>query len=128
METLKQTRNRYCSAAMTAAIVIGLGLIIADMRPMGKGLILGTLFSVFNFILMAQTLPMRMAPTKGKTLFYSLFSIFFRFSLMAVPLIIALKVENFALIGVLIGLVAIQIMILADHVLSLFISTRTGQV
>lgn len=128
METLKQTRNRYCSAAMTAAIVIGLGLIIADMRPMGKGLILGTLFSVFNFILMAQTLPMRMAPTKGKTLFYSLFSICFRFSLMAVPLIIALKVENFALIGVLIGLVAIQIMILADHVLSLFISTRTGQV
>ncbi len=128
METLKQTRNRYCSAAMTAAIVIGLGLIIVDMRPMGKGLILGTLFSVFNFILMAQALPLRMAHTKGKTLFYSLFSIFFRFSLMAVPLIIALKVENFALIGVLIGLVAIQIMILADHVLSLFISTRTGQV
>ena len=51
---------------MIAAIIIGLVFIIAGQKPLGKGLILGTIFSVINFILIGETLPLRIGKTKGK--------------------------------------------------------------
>ncbi|UCD77808.1 MAG: ATP synthase subunit I, partial [Desulfobacterales bacterium] len=85
----------YGSIAITLAIVIGLCFILAGHKPVGKGLILGTIFSVVNFILMGETLALRMGISKGKTFFLSLGSIFFRYILLAIPLIVAVKFEQF---------------------------------
>jgi hypothetical protein len=109
------------------AIVAGGAFIIADLKPLGKGMILGTLFSIFNFILIAQSIPLRMDRSQKKTFFISLGSIFFRYALMAIPLIIAIKLEAFDLVGAIVGLFSIQLVILADHILTIILPTRAGQ-
>ena len=113
---------------MTAAIFAGFLLILIDQKPIGKGLILGTVFSIANFILIGQTLPLRLGQSKGKTFLFSLGSIFFRYFIIAVPLIMAIKLEQYNLFSTIFGIFLIQFFILADHVFSHFSSTREKQV
>jgi asparagine N-glycosylation enzyme membrane subunit Stt3 len=124
MESIRETQKKYCTRAITAAIFIGLFFIIAGQKPVGKGLILGTIFSIINFIIMGETLPLRIGRSNNKTLLLSLGSIFFRYILLAVPLIIAVKFEQYNFISVIIGIFMIQLFILADHFVSLITASR----
>jgi hypothetical protein len=90
-------------------------------------LILGALFSVINFVLIGETLPLRMGKSKGKTFFVALGSIFIRYALMAIPLIMSIKFEQFNLVTVIIGIFMVQLVILADHCFILISSTRKKQ-
>ncbi|MBW2574128.1 MAG: ATP synthase subunit I [Deltaproteobacteria bacterium] len=128
MESLRQTQKKYCSRAITAAIFAGLFLILAGQKPVGKGLILGTVFSIVNFILMAQMLPLRIGKSKNKTFFLSFGSIVLRYFLLAVPLIIAIKFVQYNFIAVVFGIFMVQFVILGDHLLSLIASKREKQV
>ncbi len=116
MESIRQTQKKYCSQAMLAAIVIGLVFILAGQKPMGKGLILGTLFSVVNFILMGELIPLQLGHTRPKTYLFSLGSIVIRYGLLATPLVVAIKFEQFNLWTVICGVFMIQIVIFVDHV------------
>ena len=124
MESVKQTQKKYGSRAIWIAIVVGFCFFLAGYKPVGKGLVLGTIFSVINFVLIGQALPLRIGYSKGKTFFLSLGSIICRFLLMAVPLVVAVKLEQIDLVGVVLGLFMIQFVILADHVLKLVRSNR----
>jgi asparagine N-glycosylation enzyme membrane subunit Stt3 len=127
MESIRETQKKYCTRALTAAIFIGFAFIIAGQKPVGKGLILGTIFSIINFIIMGETLPLRIGKSNNKTFFFSLGSIFFRYILLAMPLIIAVKFEQYNFISVIFGIFMIQLFILADHFVSLITATRKKQ-
>ena len=124
MESVKQTQKKYGSRAIWIAIIVGLCFFLAGYKPVGKALVLGTIFSVINFVLIGQALPLRIGYSKGKTLFLSLGSIFCRYILMAVPIVVAVKYEQFDLVGAILGLFMIQLVIMADHILKLFSSNR----
>ncbi|UCD82814.1 MAG: ATP synthase subunit I [Desulfobacterales bacterium] len=125
MESVKETQKKYCSLAVMAAILIGLVMILAGQKPVGKGLILGTLFSVINFVLMGEILPVKMGKSRQKAFFLSLGSISFRYLLMAIPLFLAIKMEQFNLIASICGLFMVQLMILVDHfIVSIFSSYK----
>jgi hypothetical protein len=124
MEAVKQTQKKYGSRAVWIAIIIGLCFFLAGQKPVGKGLILGTIFSVANFILIGKTLPLRIGKSKRKTFFLSLGSIFFRYALMALPILVAVKFEQFNLVAAIVGLFMIQFVILADHLVKLISSIR----
>jgi hypothetical protein len=124
MEPVKQTQKKYGSRAVWIAIIIGLCFFLAGQKPVGKGLILGAIFSVANFILIGQTLPLRIGRSKRKTFFISLGSIFFRYALMALPILVAVKFEQFNLVAAVVGLFMIQFVILADHLVKLISSIR----
>jgi len=128
MESLRQTQKKYCSRAITAAIFAGLFLILVGQKPVGKGLILGTVFSIVNFILMAQMLPHRLGKSKNRTFLFSFGSIVLRYFLLAVPLIIAIKFDQYNFIAVVFGIFMIQFVILVDHLFSLIASRREKQV
>ncbi len=119
METIRRTEKRYCAVAMAAAIMMTLFFIAIDQKPVGKGLILGTLFSVINFVLMGETLPARLGKSKRKSISFSVGSILFRYLILAIPLVVAVKFRQFNLISVVIGIFSIQIIILADHLYGL---------
>jgi len=102
------------------SIMAGSLLIVANYSPIGKGLILGTLFSILNFILMGETLPKRMDTSVRKTFAKALGSILFRFTLLAIPFVAAIKSDMFNLFAVLVGVFMVQIMILLDHFAHLF--------
>ena len=113
--------------AITVAIFTGLLFILAGQVPVGKGLILGTVFSIVNFILMGETIPYRIGKSKRKTFVVALGSIYFRYIILAIPLIMAIKFEQFNLFAVIVGIFLIQLFIMADHLLSYISSTRKKQ-
>ena len=119
MESVNQTQKKYGSLAIWIAIGVGFCLFLTGHKPIGKGLVLGTIFSVINFILIGRALPLRIGSSKGKTFFISLGSIFCRYLLMAVPLVVAVKFQQIDLTGAVIGLFMIQFVILADHAFKL---------
>ena len=128
MESIRETQKKYCTGAIIVAIFIGLFFILAGQKPVGKGLILGTIFSIINFIIMGETLPLRIGKSNNKTFFFSLGSIFFRYILLAVPMIIAVKFEQYNFISVIFGIFMIQLFILADHFVILITASRKKQV
>lgn len=114
-DSMWDVQKRYVRLALMLAVSLGGALMVIGQRPLGKGLILGALFGIINFILMALALPMRLRFVRGKALLFSLTSIYVRFALMALPLIWALKHDSVALTTTAAGLFMIQIAILGDH-------------
>ena len=127
MEQIRQTQKKYCSAAIAVAIFAGLLFILVGQKPIGKALILGTVFSIVNFILIGETLPLRIGKTKSKTFFISLGSIYFRYIILAIPLIMAIKLEQFNLFAVIFGIFLVQLIIIADHFYNYISSARRKQ-
>ena len=127
MESIRQTQKKYCSRAITAAIFAGLLFILAGRESMGKGLILGTIFSIINFIIMGEMLPFKIGKSKNKTYFLSILSIFSRYILLAFPLIIAVKFDQYNLISVVVGIFMVQFFILAEQVFINFSSNHRKQ-
>ena len=111
---------------MAVAIIAGIIIILAGQKSIGKGLILGTIFSVINFVLMAQAIPLRVTPQKRNAILFSLGSIGIRYALLALPLILAIKFEQFNLPAAIVGIFMIQLIILVDH-LKKALTTRAKQ-
>jgi hypothetical protein len=123
MESDRETQKKYGSRALVTAIIVGLLFIIAGQKPIGKGLILGTIFSVINFVLIGETIPMILRKSRSRTYFISFGSILIRYSLMALPLILAIRLQQFNLLAVIIGIFMIQIVIGADYLLKIISPT-----
>jgi asparagine N-glycosylation enzyme membrane subunit Stt3 len=128
MESIRQTQKKYCSRAITAAIFAGLLFILAGQESIGKGLILGTIFSIINFIIMGEMLPFKIGKSKNKTYFLSILSIFSRYILLAIPLLIAVKFDQYNLIAVVVGIFMVQFFILGEQIIINFTSNRRKQV
>jgi len=114
---IRETQRRYGSRAMVVAIIICLILILAGYKDIGKGLVLGTLFSIINFVLLGHMLYARIEKTGKQAMAFSLGSILFRYGLLSVPLILSIRFEHFHLIGAIVGVFMVQILIILDTVL-----------
>ena len=116
MEAIKQTRNKYSTRAMAVGICAALILILSGYKAMGKGLMLGVVFSVINFVLIAETLPMSIGKTRKRATAFSLGSILGRYVVMGVPLVIAATVETFHFAATAVGIFMVQLVILSEQV------------
>lgn len=118
MIEIRDIQTRYCSQAMMASIIISCVLIfLLNMIPIGKGLILGTLFSIINFVIIGQTVHSRILKSRSKANGLALLSIFIRFTFMAVPLVVSLKLGISYFIGTAIGLFMVQFTMLFNHLI-----------
>ncbi len=114
--SIDTVQKRYASMALIAAVIGGAGFIVMGYAPLGKGLLAGTLFSVLNFWLMAKALPSRLGRGRARTFLLSITSICGRYALMALPLILAVKLPHLAVSTVVIGLFAVQLVILGERI------------
>lgn len=112
---LRQVQQRYCALALTWTVAFSVVFFLLGYRPLGKGLLLGAVFSILNFILMAATLPLRVGTSRNKSTLVALGSIAVRYALLAIPLVWAIKHEQFAVTTTAAGLFMIQFAILSDH-------------
>jgi len=110
--------------AVTVAIVAALVCVGLGVKPMAKGILLGTVFSVLNFILMALCLPMRLNRGPRKVFLLCLGSLWGRFALMAAPLVVALKFESFEFFATAAGLFMVQGVLLIRHVSHLVLAKQ----
>lgn len=115
MTPIRATQALYGRRALIAAILFAFLLLLLGFKPMGKGLVLGTLFSILNFILIGQALPRQLGHARGKTIAIALCSIGGRFTLMAIPLILAIKMDALNLPATIFGLFMVQAVILAEQ-------------
>lgn len=97
------------------AIIGALVFLLFGFKPIARGLVLGALFSVVNFVLIGQLLPRKLGKSKGKLYLFSLGSTALRFLLLSLPLILAIKSPRFDLAATVVGIFMIQIVILIDH-------------
>jgi hypothetical protein len=128
METVKQVQKKYSSLALTFSIGVAVLFILMGHKPLGKGLILGAIFSVLNFILMGKSIVLNFGRSKAKTFSISMGSIIIRYLLLAIPLVAAVKYEQFNLAAAILGIFMIQLVILAEHALSFIPAMRKKQV
>jgi hypothetical protein len=128
MEAVKQTQKKITRQALALAIIVGFVFILMGHKPIGKGLVLGAIFSVLNFIFMARSIGLKFGRSKGQIFSISIGSIILRYILLAIPLIAALKFEQFNMISTIVGIFMIQLVILADHVLTLIPSMWGKQI
>lgn len=119
MASTRQTQKKYCSRAIQLGIIAWLGCYLIGHVALGKGFLLGTIFSILNFILMGETLQNRMGTTKRNAFFRSLATIFFRYGLIAIPLYVGIRNPDFNLVAVVSGIFLIQVLIVFDHLIKL---------
>jgi uncharacterized membrane protein len=115
IDTLNRFQRRIARQTFSVFVVLGLILLLVGYKPIAKGLVLGALFSVFNFILMARALPHQVGFEHRRATVFASFSIFLRLGLLAVPLIIAMKWDAFHWVAVAVGLFAIPVGIFLDQ-------------
>ena len=117
MEEIKDIQKKYCSQAIYVGITVAVICLIIGQKPIGKGFLLGTLFSIINFIIMARLIPFKLLKSRSKASLFAFFSIFIRLGIMSVPLIISIKTDSFDFIGVVPGLFMIQLIIFFNHLI-----------
>lgn len=115
MNAIRQAEKKYCSRALTLAIIAGGILIACDLTALGKGLIMGCLFSIVNFIALGGAIPMHIGKARKKASVIAAGSLGARMILLAVPMVIAIKSTEFNLMTTVIGLFLVQMNILADY-------------
>lgn len=129
MNEIRETQKKYCSWSLVTAIVAGFFLIAAGYGAVGKGLVLGTLFSSINFALMGEVLPHKIGKSRGKTYVIVLSSIVSRYVLLAVPIVLGIKYpDKFNLCAVIIGIFMVQLLIFLDYLKSAFLLTRQKKI
>jgi hypothetical protein len=110
-----QLQRRICSITLKSALVLAVFFLIIQENAIAKGLVLGSLCSIINFLLLGVSIPMTLGHTRYRAGFIGLISILARYALLAIPLIIGIKLESFNFVAVVIGVFAVQIVTLIDH-------------
>ena len=129
METVRETERWYGAAALSIAVTVAIVCFLLGFKPAGKGLILGSLFSIANFTLIGETLPMRIGLSRKKVTVLAFLMILFRYALLAVPIATAIRLDQIQLAAVIAGLFIVQMVIMAEHLFRLILmKTRNKQV
>lgn len=113
---LKQAQKRICSWALSSALVFALLFLFLHEKAVAKGLVLGTLFSIVNFLLLGKSIPLLLGRSRRSASAIGLGSTLARYALLAIPMVVALKTVSFDFVAVVIGIFAVQIVTLIDFV------------
>ena len=114
-EGVDRFQRRICFWAMTCALALAFIFLFFHEKSIAKGVVLGTCFSIINFLLMGKSIPKILGRSRTKANAMGFMSILLRYFFLAIPLVIGMKYASFNFIAVVIGIFAIQIVMLVDH-------------
>lgn len=115
LHEVKAIQRRICSTAITAAVIVALCLMIFGQRAVAKGLVLGTCFSMVNFFFLGRFTPLTLGHSRPLATVVGLGSIFLRYAILAIPMIVGVKVPSINFAAVVVGVFAVQIVTLFDY-------------
>ena len=102
---------------MTSALFLALFFIVLNEKAIGKGLLLGTFFSIVNFFLLGKFIPLSLGQSRAKAGFVGFGSLMTRYAILSIPLIVAVNSASFNFAAVVAGIFAVQIVTLIDYIL-----------
>ncbi|MBN2125413.1 MAG: ATP synthase subunit I [Deltaproteobacteria bacterium] len=108
-------QRRICSWTMTSVLVAAVLFIFFQEKAIAKGLVLGAVFSVINFLLLGKTLPMTLGRSRARAGLIGFASILTRYAILAIPMVIAVRSVSFNFVAVVVGIFAVQIVTLLDQ-------------
>ena len=114
---VSQFQWRICSWALTSALIFSFLFLFFHENSIAKGLLLGTVFSIINFILLGIFIPMTLKQSRAKAGLFGFISILIRFIILAVPMIVAIKSASFEFIAVIAGIFSVQIVTFVHYVI-----------
>ena len=110
-----RVQKRICSLTICVSLGVAIGLIIVEQNAIAKGLLLGTLFSIANFVLLGMSVPLTIGMTRTRASLMSLVSLLIRFALLAIPMVVGMKSAAFSFGAAVVGVFAIQIITLIEY-------------
>jgi hypothetical protein len=113
---VKDRSRRALLLTLAAALI----LVLSGHKPAARGVALGGLFSVINFIIMSRTLAGRLTRTGWSGRTFGFVWILVRLLLMALPLVLAFKSGYLDIAGTAAGLFAVQAALLLEPLFSRF--------
>jgi len=108
-------QKRYGSAAFIIAVGAAIVLLLLSRPAAARGIVLGAIFGIINFVLMGRMLIRRLSGNRRKAALLAFGGIAARYSLLALPIIAALKWQKFNLTAVIVGIFMIQLVLLLDQ-------------
>jgi hypothetical protein len=112
---VQELQKRICSWTLSGALVLAAVFLILGEKAVAKGLVLGTCFSIVNFMLMGKSIPMMLGRSRAKANAIGFGSMMLRYGVLAIPVVVAVTRASFDLFAVIVGVFAVQMMILLDH-------------
>ena len=112
---ISRFQKRISSWSTIIAIVVALLFVVFQEKAIAKGILLGTLFSIINFMLLGKSIPLALGKARTKASGIGLASILGRYALLAIPMIIAIKSTSISFIAVVVGIFAVQIVTLFNY-------------
>ncbi len=109
-------QRRISKRAFGSAVICGLIIFVLGYKAVARGLILGGLFSVLNFSIMAYILPYQVGYQRRKATMVACASLFGRLLLLAVPIGVGFYSERFNMVATIVGLFTIPLFLLIDRV------------
>lgn len=121
-------QRRLAKRIFNGSVAVAVGAYLLGLVPEAKGLALGALFSVINFMAMGQVLPLQLAcgTNRRKATLVALGSMAVRMILLCIPLVVGWKSEMFSFWAVVVGLFAVPIGILCGNVVAALAGKRRG--
>ena len=116
-DTLKEFREKVCGGTLFIGTLVALFSFLLGYKSVSKGFLLGTCFSIINFILLNASMPFSMGKDRKRATAVYFSSIMIRYVILAIPIIIAIKSIQFNLISTIIGIFSIQIVLFAYYVI-----------
>ena len=93
-------------------VLCGLVFLAAGKVDWAKGFALGGIFSVINFFLLKRTFQKRLGLTGRRAKIQGFGQIISRYALLAVPMLVAYRMEQFSLPATIVGLFTMQLSII----------------
>ena len=112
-----RAQRRICSHAIVVSLMLASVFILTNANAVAKGLLLGTLFSIANFILLGVSIPMTLGKARVRAGFIALMSLLLRYGLLSIPLVVGLKSAAFSFVAVVAGIFSIQIVTMLEYLL-----------
>lgn len=97
---------------LVIAAIVGGGALLLGYKPAAKGFVLGSFFSLINFLVMAWQAPNRLGKEGKSATAHSALGLGLRLGLMALPLYAAFRLPEFNVIWTAIGIFNLQLSIL----------------
>ena len=114
---VSELKKRICIKVLILTIMVAIFLLILNERSIVKGLALGSLFSIINFLLLGESIPLALGKTRFKAGMIGFASIVIRLSVLAFPLLVGLKSPSFNFAAVVAGIFSVQIVTLVEYII-----------
>lgn len=113
MENLNRYKKAILFQMLITALAVAAVLIIFGQTGSAKGFVLGSLFSLINFHIMARTMTRRLGKSRNKASLEGGAGMLLRMAVLAIPIFLAFKYPaKYNLIWSIIGIFNLQISIL----------------